>query len=243
MKHAFSEYWPPGCATSNPFFGQSFSFIVQSLYCHESKPGVPPSHHQRSPSPFLLDSFPSFHTPVTKHILSCSPFAVLIFPPHSPPCLARLHVCCICICVVYFSTLWSMLLRTPALRCIQWCPILFSFCLYYNSCLPAFGPRPLFFLCLSPVPWHVYLAASVWDGYYITVQTAITIYDKMTAIQKSISCSLPSVLKKKTRTYRPVMYKIQNQQFNVKINQYTWIYVNKKTKDATQIQPISYKCN
>ncbi len=39
------------------------------------------------------------------------------------------------------------------------------------------------------------------------------------------------------------MYKIQNQQFNVKMTPYTWIYVNKKTKDATQMQPISYKCN
>ncbi len=48
----------------------------------------------------------------------------------------------------------SLLSRTSALRCRLLCPVLYTvlfFCqvgifVHYNLCLPAFGPRPLFFL-------------------------------------------------------------------------------------------------
>ncbi len=99
----------------------------------ESRPGIPPSHHQMSPSPFLLDSLPSFHTPVTKHILSCSPFALSLYSVLTHhlvwlDCICVWISVCMCYCVVYCSACCSLLSTTTALPSVvsRFC-YLFSF--------------------------------------------------------------------------------------------------------------------
>ncbi len=58
--------------------------VVYILCCRqESRPGVPPSHHQRSPSPFLLDSFSlhSTHLSLSTSPASQSSYTVLTHHP------------------------------------------------------------------------------------------------------------------------------------------------------------------
>ncbi len=75
--------------------------------------------------------FPSLHTPVTNHILSCSPFYCLYIPsslttlPGEFVCICLYHLCS----VLYGSQVSvSLLSMTPALCCRLWCPV---FCLVF----------------------------------------------------------------------------------------------------------------
>ncbi len=94
---------------------------------------------------------PKLLTPVTHYTLSCSPLSQSLY---SLLTHRSVWLNCMCYCVVYCCTLWSILSRTPALRCVLWCPVLFSFLFFLPVGLfviiklrfPAFGPRPLFFL-------------------------------------------------------------------------------------------------
>ncbi len=103
--------------------------------------------------PSSWSHFPKLLTPVTHHTLTCSP---LSWPFYSLLTHHSAWINCMCYCVVYCSTLWCMLLRTPALCCILWCPFLFCFLpvglfVIIKLRFPAFGPRLLFFLC-APCP-------------------------------------------------------------------------------------------
>ncbi len=73
--------------------------------------------------PSSWSHFPKLFRPVTHHTLTCSPLSRSLYS------LLTHHSAwqnCMCYCVMYCCTLWSMLSRTPALRCILWCPVLFS---------------------------------------------------------------------------------------------------------------------
>ncbi len=119
----------------------------------------PPSHHQRSPSPFLLDSF-NFtpHTCHSSYIPSCSPSLWTIYSHHFCPSAwldySHLHM----FMYMYhcsFSSHLSMFTRTPALCCHLWCPFLcrvlffacWPFCLLKDAYLHL-DPD----LCSSSVP-------------------------------------------------------------------------------------------
>ncbi len=91
----------------------------------------PPSHRQRAPPPFLLDSSTSLHTPVYPHITpswSQSVDYLYISPPSL--CLARLPyphslvyvfvVFCVGYCTDYIR---FRAFGTPALRCRLGCPV------------------------------------------------------------------------------------------------------------------------
>ncbi len=113
------------CYVDASFFFFEFCFVVAGVFwgafrlllcgrCHESRPGVPPSHQQRSASLFLLDSFP--FTPYTchwSHPQLFPSFTVCIFPPHSPHCLENLYVY-VLLCssvseyVRFMCTLWLL---------------------------------------------------------------------------------------------------------------------------------------
>ncbi len=96
-------------------------------------PGVPLSHHQRSPSPFLLDSFPlTPHTCPSSH----SQLFPIILVPLTPATLSGfiVYVCVICI-------MWSEYVRfilSGHQHCVAVCGVPFQF-------FPAVGPRALFY--------------------------------------------------------------------------------------------------
>ncbi len=73
--------------------------------------------------PSSWSHFPKLLTPVTHHTLTCSP---LSRPLYSLLTNHSAWINCMCYCVVYCGTLWSMFSRTPALRCVLWCLVLFS---------------------------------------------------------------------------------------------------------------------
>ncbi len=108
--------------------------------CHESRPGVPPFLHQRSPSPFLLDSFPL--TPHTCHSSHSQLFPIITdYLYHSllPLCLVSLymyvymHDCSLC----WVCSLWHQ-------HRVAVCGVFFFF----------LQPRPLFYGDFSHRPWQ-----------------------------------------------------------------------------------------
>ncbi len=127
----------------------------------------PPSHRQRAPPPFLLDSSTSLHTPVYPHITpswSQSVAYLYISPPSL--CLARLPyphslvyvfvVFCVGYCTDYirfvrsghqhYVAVWGV----PFLITVLFCLLAFEFII--KMTLPALGPRSRFFLGLQRGP-------------------------------------------------------------------------------------------
>ncbi len=68
-------------------------------YVIMSRPGVPPSHHQRSHLPSSWTHFPKLLTPVTHHTLSCSPSSLSLYSilTHHSAWLNYMYYCVICI--------------------------------------------------------------------------------------------------------------------------------------------------
>ncbi len=122
--------------SSPPVAGVWWAHTLDCLYDSlSSLSGVqarrPPSHRQRAPPPFLLDSSTSLHTPVYPHITpSWSQSVNYLYT--SPPslCLARLPyphslvyvfvVFCVGYCTDYIR---FRAFGTPALRCRLGCPV------------------------------------------------------------------------------------------------------------------------
>ncbi len=107
-------------------------------------PGVPLSHHQRSPSPFLLDSFPlTPHTCPSSH----SQLFPIILVPLTPATLSGfiVYVCVICI-------MWSEYVRfilSGHQHCVAVCGVPFCFFLQLD-------PELCFTVISLTAPWHPY---------------------------------------------------------------------------------------
>ncbi len=104
--------------------GTSGSRSFKGGLCHESRPSVPPSHHQRLPSPSSWTHFPKLLTCHSSHPQLFHIITVFIFPSHSPLCLAKLYVL---LCIVKHSGLCSR----GHQHCVVFCgvPFRFVFCL------------------------------------------------------------------------------------------------------------------
>ncbi len=117
-----------------------FWWVAVNTFMSGVQDGVPPSHHQRSPSPFLLDSF-NFtpHTCHSSHVPSYSPSP---WTPHSRPSawLDYSHLCmfmCVCVCwqrCFVTSTCYRvvLVLRSGHQHCIAVCGVPFL----YFACWP-----------------------------------------------------------------------------------------------------------
>ncbi len=130
--------------------------VVYILCCRqESRPGVPPSHHQRSPSPFLLDSFSlhSTHLSLSTSPASQSSYTVLTHHPVWLDCFSACVWMCSCYRHLLSSTFvfcardTSTVLPFVVSRfCILFCFSPVGVFVILKTCLPALGPRHLFIL-------------------------------------------------------------------------------------------------
>ncbi len=106
--------------------------------CQESRPGIPPSHHQRSPSPFLLDSY-LHSTHLSLSTSSAVPHLHCLYIPSSLITLSSWIVYMyglVCVCVIVSCiAVHAVLCSRRQLYYRRWCPV-FVICLVF--CLLAF---------------------------------------------------------------------------------------------------------